>query len=102
MSTSSGKTWLRLLRVTVKLATFPGAPEIVKLDGYGEAAPPALMVIALGLHPVGQVPVIVTLKLQIPPPEAVQLTAVVPMGKNDPEAGEQTTGPQVPLVVGAG
>jgi hypothetical protein len=31
---------------------------------------------------------------------AVQLTVVVPIGKNDPEAGEQT-GLQLPVTVGA-
>ncbi len=36
-------------------------------------------------------------------PEASQDTVVVPLGKNEPEAGEQVIVPQVsPLVVGAG
>jgi hypothetical protein len=39
---------------------------------------------------------------QLGPVVGVQVTVVVPVGKNDPEAGEQVTVPQVPLVVGAG
>ncbi len=31
----------------------------------------------------------------------LHVTVVVPTGKNEPEAGEQTTVPQVPVVVGA-
>jgi hypothetical protein len=102
MSTSSGNTWLRLVSVTVTLATVPVPPEISMIDGYGEAAPLGLIVMTDGLHPLGQVPVTFTVKLQAPPPEAVQLTIVVPIGKKDPEGGEQTADPQVPLVVGAG
>jgi hypothetical protein len=37
----------------------------------------------------------VTLKLQAGPASVVQLTAVVPTGKNDPEAGAQVTVPQL-------
>ena len=33
--------------------------------------------------------------------EAVQVTVVVPTGKNEPLAGEQVTVPQEPVVVGA-
>src|SRR5713101_475794 len=42
----------------------------------------------------------VTLKLQLAPLLSVQVTGVVPTGKNDPEAGLQVTGPHIPLVVG--
>ena len=35
-------------------------------------------------------------------PAAVQVTVVVPAGKDVPEAGVQVTVPQAPLVVGAG
>ncbi len=61
-----------------------------------------LIVIDVGLHPLGQVPVTSTVNEQLPPIEAEQLTAVDPIGKKVPEAGEQVTVPQVPLVVGAG
>ena len=35
-------------------------------------------------------------------PDASQETVVVPLGKNEPDAGEHVTVPQVPVVVGAG
>ena len=35
-------------------------------------------------------------------PAVVQVTVVVPTGKNDPEAGEQVGGAHTPLVVGGG
>jgi hypothetical protein len=58
---------------------------------------------AVGLHPLRQSPVMVTVKLQLPPPaELVQVTVVIPVGKKDPDAGEQLTVPQVPDSVGAG
>jgi hypothetical protein len=44
----------------------------------------------------------VTVNEQVAPPVSLQVTVVVPTGKNDPEAGLQVTVPQVPLVVGAG
>lgn len=100
MSTSSGEVWLKLFNVTVKLATVPVTPETVSVAGYGLAAPLALIVMADGSHPPGQIPVTVTVKLQLPPPVAVQLTLVVPIGKNEPEAGEQTGTPHTPVVVG--
>lgn len=34
-------------------------------------------------------------------PDALQFTVVMPTGKKEPEAGEQVTVPQSPLVVGA-
>src|ERR1700752_3033996 len=53
ISTSSGKVWLKLFRVTVTLviALLTGWPEMVSGDGYGLAAPLELIVIAVGLHP---------------------------------------------------
>ena len=42
------------------------------------------------------------LKVHWPPELSEHVTVVVPTGKNDPDAGAQVTGPQVPLVVGAG
>jgi hypothetical protein len=42
----------------------------------------------------GWVSLIVTMKLQRPPPTDEQLTAVVPFGKNEPEGGLQVTAPQ--------
>jgi hypothetical protein len=50
----------------------------------------------------GCVSLILTVKVQLGPAVVVQVTVVVPTGKNDPEAGEQVTVPQVPVVVGAG
>jgi hypothetical protein len=43
----------------------------------------------------------VTVKEQLDPWVAVQLTVVVPTGKNEPDAGEHDTTPHVPVVVGA-
>ena len=43
-----------------------------------------------------------TVNAQLGPAVVVQVTVVVPTGKNEPEAGEQVTVPQVPVVVGAG
>jgi len=40
-------------------------------------------------------------KPQLGPAVEVQVTAVVPIGKKLPEAGEQLTVPHAPLVVGA-
>lgn len=102
MSTSSGKVWLRLFSVTDTLATVPITPEIEMLEGYGDAIPLGLMVMDVGLQPLGQVPFTVTSKLQLSPTEGVQVTVVVPIGKKDPDAGEQVTVPHAPLVVGAG
>jgi hypothetical protein len=50
----------------------------------------------------GCVSLTVTVKVQLGPELVVQVTVVVPFGKNEPEAGEQVTVPQVPVVVGAG
>lgn len=50
----------------------------------------------------GCVSLTVTVKVQLGPEVVVQVTVVVPFGKNDPEAGEQVMVPQVPVVVGAG
>ena len=44
----------------------------------------------------------VTVKLQLDDVlSSVQVTVVVPRGKNDPDAGEHVTAPQSPVVVGA-
>lgn len=43
-----------------------------------------------------------TLKLQLGPEVVVQVTVVVPTLNALPEAGEQVTVPQLPVVVGAG
>ena len=50
----------------------------------------------------GWVSFTVTVKAQLGPSALVQVTVVVPFGKKEPEAGEQVTVPQVPVVVGAG
>ena len=45
----------------------------------------------------------VTVKVQAGPAAVVQVTVVMPTGKNEPEGGLQTTVPQdPPVVVGAG
>jgi hypothetical protein len=44
----------------------------------------------------------VTLNEQEGPDCVVQVTAVVPTGKNDPAGGLQVTVPQLPVVEGAG
>jgi hypothetical protein len=44
----------------------------------------------------------VMVKLQLGPTDVRQVTVVVPIGKNDPEAGVQVTVPQLPIVVGGG
>jgi hypothetical protein len=44
----------------------------------------------------------ITRKAQLEPCVVVQVTVVVPTGKNVPEGGEQLATPHVPLVVGAG
>lgn len=50
----------------------------------------------------GCVSTTVIVKLQLAPAVVVQVMVVVPTGKKDPEAGEQLTVPQSPLVNGAG
>ena len=50
----------------------------------------------------GWVSLTVTVKVQLGPGVMVQVTVVVPTGKNDPEAGEHVTVPQVSSVVGGG
>src|ERR1051325_8671001 len=44
----------------------------------------------------------VTVNEQLCPLVETQFTCVVPMGKNEPEAGVEVTVPQLPLVVGGG
>jgi hypothetical protein len=44
----------------------------------------------------------VTVKVQLGPAAVVAVTVVVPFGKNEPDAGLSVTGPQRPVVVGAG
>ena len=43
-----------------------------------------------------------TVNLQVPPPDSLQVTVVVPTGKAEPEAGLHVNVPQSPVVVGAG
>jgi hypothetical protein len=43
----------------------------------------------------------VTVNVQLDPCVVLHVTVVVPTGKKEPEAGEQATAPQVPVVVGA-
>jgi hypothetical protein len=50
----------------------------------------------------GWVSLTVTVKAQLGPAVVVQVTVVVPLAKNEPEAGVQVTVPHVPVVVGAG
>jgi len=41
-----------------------------------------------------------TVNEQLDPLVVLQLTVVTPVGKNDPELGEQVTGPQLTFAVG--
>jgi hypothetical protein len=51
----------------------------------------------------GWVSLTVTVKLQLGPAVVVQVTVVVPFGKNEPDGGLQLTVPQpLPVVVGGG
>jgi hypothetical protein len=43
----------------------------------------------------------VTVKLQLGPVVVLQVTVVVPLAKNEPDAGVQVIVPQLPVVVGA-
>jgi hypothetical protein len=43
----------------------------------------------------------VTVNVQPGPDAAVQVTVVVPMGKNDPDGGLQVIAPQLPVVAGS-
>ncbi len=44
----------------------------------------------------------VTVNVQLGPAVEVAVTVVVPTGKNEPDAGDETTVPQSPVVVGGG
>jgi hypothetical protein len=74
-------------KVTVTVVE-PGVPTAVTFAGH----------VMLG----GCVSLTVTVNEQvaIAIESSLQVTVVVPTGKNDPEGGEQVTVPQVPLVVG--
>ncbi|PZR73390.1 MAG: hypothetical protein DLM73_10770 [Chthoniobacterales bacterium] len=50
----------------------------------------------------GCVSLIVILKVQLGPAGKVQVTVVVPLGKNEPEAGEQVAVPHEPEGAGVG
>jgi len=69
-------------------------------------AEPGVGVTAVRLHEQviagGCVSLTVTVNVQLGPAEAVQVTVVVPTGKNDPDGGVQVMVPQVPELVGAG
>jgi hypothetical protein len=49
----------------------------------------------------GSVSITVTVNEQVAPVAVEQWTAVVPLGKNEPEAGVHMTEPHPPIVVGA-
>jgi hypothetical protein len=68
----------------------PLAPELVKRMFAGQ--------VTVG----GWVSLTVTVKVQLGPAAALQVSVVVPLGKELPLAGEQVTTPQAPEVVGAG
>jgi len=73
-------------------------------DGPKQAFCCVTVVMSAGQVTVGGcVSLTVTVNAQLPPPLLdVQVTVVVPLGKNDPDAGLQVTVPQLPLVVGGG
>jgi len=62
-----------------------------------------LLAVILAGHVIegGWVSLTVTVKLQAGPAVVEQATVVVPIGKELPDAGAQTTAPQVPVVIGA-
>ena len=65
---------------------------------------PAVLMLAGHVIVGGCVSLTVTVNVQLSGPALLfdlQVTVVAPTGKKDPEAGEQTTVPQVPVVVGA-
>lgn len=71
------------------------------LDG-GHVASAAMLTLAGQVITGGCVSLTVTVNEQFGPAAVLQVTVVVPFGKNDPEAGEQLTAPQPPPeVVGA-
>ena len=88
------------VRVPPQLSTAVAVP---KLTPDAEHAPEVLLVTALTLA--GQVTVgtslsvTVTVNVQLGPAVVLQVTVVVPIAKNEPEAGEQVTVPQ-PAPVG--
>ena len=78
--------------VDVKLTTTQGSP------GVGVTAVRLHEQVITG----GCVSLTVTVNVQVGPAVLVQVTVVVPTGKNEPDAGAQVIVPQVPLEVGAG
>ena len=78
----------------------------VKLTGalvaIGHEAAGAVVTLAGQVTTGGVLSVTVTLNVQPGPAVLVQVTVVVPTGKQLPEAGLHVTVPQLPLVVGAG
>ena len=78
--------------VVVKLTTTQGSP------GFGVTAVRLHEQVITG----GCVSLTVTVNVQVGPAVLVQVTVVVPTGKNEPDAGLQVIVPQVPVEVGAG
>ncbi len=86
------------LAVAVKLTVWQGT-----LPTGGQAAGFVTAVTFAGQVIVGAwQSLTVTVKVQLGPAVVVQVTVVVPFGKNEPDAGVQVTVPQVPVVIGAG
>ena len=68
----------------------------------GQLAAAVVVILAGHVMVGGCVSLTVTVNVQLGPAVVVQVTVVVPFGKNEPDAGEQLAVPQVPVVVGDG
>jgi hypothetical protein len=92
--------------------TTPGVPQLsvavtMKLTGplvvaIGQEATAAVFMSPGQVITGGVLSVTATVNVQLGPVVVVQVTVVVPTGKQLPEAGLQVTVPQLPVVVGAG
>ena len=86
-----------------QLSVTVGAVKVtVVLTAGGQAGAATAVTLAGQVIVGGCTSLTVTVNVQLAPACAVHVTVVVPLGKKDPEAGEQITVPQDPLVVGAG
>jgi hypothetical protein len=75
-----------------KMGSLPQLPDLVGYVAVAPHSPGVLDLVMLG-HVIVHAPaaVTVTVKLQLPEPEVVQLTVVVPTGKDEPDAGLHVT-----------
>ena len=91
------------LQTTVTPGQLSLAVVVKATTTHGSVAVAVLAVLFGGQVIVGGcVSLTVTVNVQLGPAEDVQVTVVVPLGKNEPDAGVHVTVPQEPVVVGAG